>query len=126
MQAPRTLQEAIQREIEDPMTGRVGIHVVDLGSGHEVFSHNADQTFLLSSLTKILKSWRPPSRRKYCPPNHQVRRSNATKDRLACPRTIDLVTIKIPLPTRLQDSKEEEMTSPSYSQYETLLFNRTG
>lgn len=35
------------------MTGRVGVHVVDLDSGHEVFSHNADQTFLLASLTKI-------------------------------------------------------------------------
>ncbi|MGO1549501.1 MAG: D-alanyl-D-alanine carboxypeptidase/D-alanyl-D-alanine-endopeptidase [Nesterenkonia sp.] len=53
MQAPRSLQEAIQREIDDPMTGRVGLHVVDLDSGHEVFSHNADQTFLLASLTKI-------------------------------------------------------------------------
>ena len=58
MQAPRSLQEAIQREIDDPMTGRVGVHVVDLDSGHEVFSHNADQTFLLASLTKIFTVWR--------------------------------------------------------------------
>lgn len=35
------------------MTGQVGIHVVDLDSGNEIFSHNADQTFLLASLTKI-------------------------------------------------------------------------
>lgn len=53
MQVQSSLQEVFQKEIQDPMTGRVGIHVLDLDTGEEVISHSADQTFFLASLTKI-------------------------------------------------------------------------
>lgn len=54
VQTQNTLQEVVQREIHDPMTGRVGMHVLDLNSGQEVLSYDSDEQFLLASLTKII------------------------------------------------------------------------
>lgn len=47
------LQEIIDNEISDPLTGRVGVHVEDLDQHETLFSNAAEEQFLIASLTKM-------------------------------------------------------------------------
>ena len=53
MQGYKALREVVQKEIDDPMTGRSGIYVFDLKKQREVIQRAAEEQFLIASLTKI-------------------------------------------------------------------------
>lgn len=49
----KTMRDVVQKEIDDPMTGKVGIYAFDLSKHQEIINHAGEENFLIASITKI-------------------------------------------------------------------------